>query len=666
MATIQQSIAISDGLTGPLKKMEQGAVAAANRFDQAANAAQRVENTVSEINSRGVNSVGMAASTTAGQLNVASAAAVQTATSVGAIGGAALTARAGIVGLGIAITTAFGAITAIIGLVLGAFHTISGGIHLSDEYSSILARMKLITSSQQEAVDLNDQIYYSALRARGSYAGMADSVSKIGLTAKEAFPDPKQIVPFVEGIQKLFTVGGTGIQQQADAMLQLTQALGSGKLQGDEFRSIAEAAPLIEQMVAKHMKVTQGELKELSSKGEITANIIKNAILENLDEIDEKFATMPMTWGQIWQNIETQSFRAFVPVFDQLSALANSPAIQSFSSAILVAITIAGAGIAGLINNFRWLSAEVCSVGSIIGNVFEYIAGFAISALFVYALGLATVNAQVAISAIYHGMMTAALIAQNIELGIAYARIGLITAAKAVWTLVTGGLIAALSFLNLVLFANPIPLVILAVGLIITAFGAWAIASHGLRNTIADVFEGIVDICETGVNIMIKSINGLIGVINKASEGLNGLFGTSIGTVDLVEEVSFKGFRKYGDSIRNGTLLADLFEIPSLPDVNSMQATMPKLDDIANASKDTAGNTKGIKEALEITDEDIKYLRDIAEQEVVNKYTTAEVKIEMGGVHNNVSSDTDLDGMMRYINDNLFDAMCAGAKKVHV
>ena len=125
----------------------------------------------------------------------------------------------------------------------------------SDAYSGMQARLQMVSGSAERTAQMNDMIFQSALRARGSYDGMLDSVSKIAMTAKEAFPDARTVVPFVEEIQKLFAIGGTGVQQQKDAMLQLTQALGSGKLQGDEFRSIAEAAPLIEQMVAKEMEI---------------------------------------------------------------------------------------------------------------------------------------------------------------------------------------------------------------------------------------------------------------------------------------------------------------------------------------------------------------------------------------------------------------------------
>lgn len=664
LATIEQSIAISDGVTGPLARMEQGAVAAANRFDQAANAANRVENSVQKIHSENIGAVGVATSVMTSHLSAANVGATQVATSVGGIYSAAMMARSGIVALGVTIMTVFGAISAVVGVVLGAFHSISSGIHSSDEYSGILARMKLITKSQQEAVDLNDQIYYSALRARGSYAGMADSVSKIGLTAKEAFPDPKQIVPFVEGIQKLFTVGGTGIQQQADAMLQLTQALGSGKLQGDEFRSIAEAAPMIEQMVAKYMGVSQGALKELSSKGAITAEIIKNAILGSLDEINEKFLSMPMTWGQIWQNLGTQSYRAFVPVWEQINALANIPAIQAFVNGIAVGMIYVGAFIAGVINNVRWLGGIAMEVGSyigewlgagfvVLGQVAELVLPYVIGMLMSYGISWAATNIPIAV---HIGLMA---IVNTWTL--------IVSGAQKAWSIITMGLAAAQSILNAVLMMNPIPIVIFLVSAVIGAFAGWMIATNGLRETIAGAFSVIAETTGNVINFMIRRVNDLIGVLNSAATAINNVFGTSIGQVGFVAEVDAKGWgEKAGNFVRNFDIhdYMPSFAGADIPTGGSISA-VPTIDEIADADKDTSKNTKGIKEAMEITDEDLKYLRDIAEQETINKYTTAEVKIEMGGVHNNVSNDMDLDGVVRYINDNIFDAMVAGAEAVH-
>ena len=273
------------------------------------------------------------------------------------------------------------------------------------------ARLKLVTGSQEKANELNDMIYQSALRARGSYNAMADSVAKIGMTAKEAFPDPKQIVPFMEGIQKLFTSGGTGVQQQADAMLQLTQALGSGKLQGDEFRSIAEAAPMIEQMVARYMGVAQGQLKELASEGEITADIMKNAILQNLDEIDRQFKEMPLTWGNVWQQMETVATKAFWPVLKMVEELAGSEGVKSFGQVFAGAMQMAAQATMWVINNALWLASVIVSNADIIVPILATIAGLIIA----NGLAAAGASAIAAAGAIAHAvasaMETAAIIA---------------------------------------------------------------------------------------------------------------------------------------------------------------------------------------------------------------------------------------------------------------
>ena len=218
-------------------------------------------------------------------------------------------------------------------------------IHTSDTYSGVQARLRLIVGAGGDVEAMNQRIYESAIRARGSYFQMADAVSKIAMTAKEAFPDPQQVVPFMEGVQKLFTIGGTGVQQQADALLQLTQALGSGRLQGDEFRSIAEAAPMIEQVVAEYMHVSRGALKQLSSDGQITSEILKNAVLQNMDAIDEMFKQMPLTWGSVWLLMKSQATRALEKVFSLVSDLANTPVTRIIMDTAIQGIQLAASAL---------------------------------------------------------------------------------------------------------------------------------------------------------------------------------------------------------------------------------------------------------------------------------------------------------------------------------
>ncbi len=691
MATVQQHIALSDGVTPQLQRMAQAAEATTGRFERAAAAANRIENSVPHTTVVQIENIGSAAYNMGGGFNSASNAA-------GGLGNRLENIPGTFNKIRDAMSSAFAQFT-LAGLAVSAITQIADALasipgkltKASDEYSGIVARLNLITSSAAEAAAMNDQIYYSALRARGSYAGMADAVSKIGLTAKEAFPDPRAIVPFVENIQKLFTVGGTGIEQQKDAMLQLTQALGSGKLQGDEFRSIAEAAPMIEQIVARFMGVTQGQLKELSSQGAITAEIMKNAILGATDEINTKFASMPMTWGQVWQNMQTVAFKAFVPVFDQISAIANSPAVKSFGDAFGIAATVASNALTGIINNLRWLGGVATETGSylgewlsaglvIIGPLLEWLGALAISFFAVYMAGwiaaeapLVAHIAMLGLQAAWQGIVTAytwaqnaALVVQNGGLMIAYARMGLVTGAAALWAVVTSGVTGALRILNLTLFMNPIGIVVALVLGAIAVFGAWAVHTMGLRAAIASAFGSIAEIAANVINFMIRRVNDLIGVLNKAAEAINNVFHTNIGAVGTLGQVDPAAWKKGAtDFVNDFDIHNYLPGMPSAPEAPNGSGSGGPMGAIAQNTKDTADHAGKIKDAMDITDEDIKYLRDIAEQEAINKYTTAEVKIEMGGIHNNVSSDTDVDGMMRYLNDSLIGGMQAGAEKVH-
>lgn len=244
----------------------------------------------------------------------------------------------------------------------------------SDAYSGMQARLRLIVGAGGDVEAMNEAIFQSAIRARGSYTQMADAVGKIAMTAKEAFPDPQQVVPFMEGIQKLFAIGGTDASHQADALLQLTQALGSGKLQGDEFRSIAEAAPVIEQMVAKSLHVTTGALKQMSSDGLITSEILKNAILDNMDTINAMFEGIPLKWSDIWQIGMTKIDYAMDGVYNKVNALANSKVVRIISDAAVNGVVALAGALDWVMNNIQYIAESPATtqfVENIIGGFSE-------------------------------------------------------------------------------------------------------------------------------------------------------------------------------------------------------------------------------------------------------------------------------------------------------
>ena len=661
-------------------------------------------------------------------------------------------------------------------------------IKAADAYSGIMARLNLVAGGQEQAIALNEQIYQSALRARGPYDVMADSVSKIAMTAKEAFPDPRTVVPFMENIQKLFNIGGTDIEHQKDALLQLTQALGSGKLQGDELRSIAEAAPLIEKYIADYMGVSMGEIKQLGADGEITAEIIKNAILGATDKINKQFETIPLKWEDVWTNIQSRVSHAFQPVYAEISKLANSPLVKSFANNLVAAATIGANAINGFINNVKWLSNEISAfydknkfaidtiiigfgsaIGAVglygialagvaaktailgamskVGYVLQFIAyvptaiklirtlgiaqtlttmsaaemwgaiflpigavvagvyiltdgfnnlGVVIEYTFSILLGMLTsagiaLGGYIAYLAVYNGLQllataytfayNTALVVTNTSLSIAYARtmaVGIAQRAMAVASLLASG---AMAILNAVISRNPIPILIGLIVAVVGAFIGWQIASNGLRNTLANVFGEIAEFVANSINFMIEKINGLISAFNAVKSTVNEIFGTNLSATSEItyranpleyksgaRQLAYNVYDTITNPFENLGVFNGIDNVPyTTPEIGNIPSyeDLAGKDDTAKNTKDTADNTKKIAEAMDIMDEDLKFMRDIAEQEVINKYTTAKIEINMENI-NNISKDVDFDGIITHIGEQIAEATVNGAEAVHI
>lgn len=692
MATIKQMFELVDGVSPVINKLVRSVDKVAGKFDRTAKAASGMEIAAE----RGANGIRTAAAQAASPIQTLGGLVLALNQRLRNVGDEAFSKiKAGVSGM----VGQFALATIAANAFMSALSYISGIpdrlVRASDAYAGIQARLRLVAGGAQQAAELNDLIYASAQRARGSYEEMADSVSKIAMTARKAFPDAREVVPFMEGIQKLFVIGGTGVEQQKNALLQLTQALGSGRLQGDEFRSIAEAAPLIEQMVAKYMQIDPGKLKAISSEGKITADILRNSILTNLDMINAQFETMPRTWEQNMQVIRNAGQRAFAPVFVAINDLANSEAGQAFANAIAWGLYIAAQAILGVINNVKWLGGIIKDNRALIEPI---LMGLGIAFL---ALGIsaASSGAMAAVGALAHAAASAIETAQLLALIVAqeglnaalYACpltwiIGLIVALVAVFYLA----VAAVNY-----FAGTS---ISATGIIFAAFAEMftSIVNHlkfvanvfiAFANFLGSVFQDplgaiynlFVDIWNGVSEYVGQAVNGIIDMIN-AIPGMD-----KIRTFDHVETPTFQrkeianaAFHinpfEYGNAVYNAQQAYEYganMKFPGMPDglvpdttpYTAVSSTDP--EDIGKSGKRTADNTGAIKDAMELSEEDLKYLREAAEQEAINRYTTATVQIDMGGINNNISSDVDVDGMMTYMNDSLIQAMVAGAEGVH-
>lgn len=222
------------------------------------------------------------------------------------------------------------------------FGAMKKGLDFIDEMNLTKARLDLINDGQQTTLELQDKIFAAAKRSRGEYGLMQQSIAKLGLLAKDSFKSNDEMIAFSEMLNKSFKVSGAGTQEIASATYQLTQAMAAGKLQGDEFRSIMENAPMLADAIAKYMGKSKGELRKLSSEGLITSNIIKNALFSASDDINVKFEAMPKTFGDAMNTIKNTSQRALQPLSAKISEILNSEKFINFVNLILNGINLIG------------------------------------------------------------------------------------------------------------------------------------------------------------------------------------------------------------------------------------------------------------------------------------------------------------------------------------
>lgn len=371
---------------------------------------------------------------------------------------------------------------------------------LTDTYTNTNARLAMITKSLEEQKALQEDIFAAANRARGQYDDMANAVAKMKMLAGDAFGSNQEAIGFTELLQKSLKVSGAGTSEQQSAFLQLTQAMASGKLQGDEFRSIMENAPMVANAIAKYLDVSKGELKELSSDGAITAEIIRNAMFDSADDINKKFKTMPQTFGDVWNRIKNAGTQAFGGVFQKINNILNSDAGQRSINNLIGAIYLAGDAMEGFI--------DFCVTAWPMVSPFIWAAAAAVGA---YTLALGVSNGLALISAIRTG-------AQAVGVGL-YA-LALWATTGATWGAVTAelGLTEAQLGANAAMYACPIVWIVgLILVLIAVFYAAVAAVNHFSGSTISAT--GIIGAMIGGwaaavINYFIMMYNMIAEVVN--------------------------------------------------------------------------------------------------------------------------------------------------------
>lgn len=615
-----------------------------------------------------------------------------------------------------------------------SIQSVGKALNISDELVQTTSRLNMMNDGVQTTAELVNMVYAAAQDARGSFSQMADVVARFGNNAKDAFSSSEEVVAFADLIQKQMTIAGASTQEAANAELQLSQALGSGVLRGDELNSIFEQAPNLIQNIADYLDVPIGKIREMAADGELSADVVKAAIFSAADDINSKFNEMPMTWGQMWQSMQNTALIAFQPVLQRLNDLANSEAFQTFIQGAIEAM----ATLANIILNIFEL---VGTVGGFIADNWSAISPIiygVIAALAVYAAYLGIVkgieiasaaataihsvamSAKIGVMAALTGQTMAATAAQMGYNGALYACpvvwiivliIALIAVIMAVCSaiakmtgiansgfgVITGGVNVVIQFFkNLGLTVANIAL---GIGNAIAALASNMMTAF--HNAICSIQSWFYNLLSTALSV----IEGICAALNKlpfvefdysgissaaddyaakASEAagnkedyqsISDAFNEGFTTFDAFQDGwasdAFNAGAAWGDGVADKVSnfsLSDVFGQTDIPNVGDYTSGFS--DAIANSGVgDGIGNiddnTGKIKDSLDITEEDLKYLRDIAEQEAINRFTTAEINVDMSGMQNTVNSGDDIDGFMTKLTDSVNEAVDNMTEGVH-
>lgn len=366
------------------------------------------------------------------------------------------------------------------------FAAVKKGMDLADTYTNTNARLGMITNSLAEQRSLQNDIFAAANRARGSYTEMASAASKMRMLAGDSFGSNQEAVAFTELLTKSLKVSGAGTAEQNAAFLQISQAMAAGRLQGDEFRSVMENAPMVANAIAQYMGKSKGELKELSSQGLITADIVKNAMFQAAGDIEDRFSSMPMTFADVWQRIKNDGAQAFGGVFDKANAILNSAGVQAALNNLIGLIYWAGEATEGFI--------DFCTAAWPMVSPFIWAA---VAALGAYASAQIISNGLSLISAARFG-------AQAVGVGI-YA-LSLWATTGATWAETT-----AMLGLNSALYACPIVWIVGLVLILVAAFYAGVAAVNrftGATLSGTGIIGGVIGVFAAEV------INYFIGIYN--------------------------------------------------------------------------------------------------------------------------------------------------------
>lgn len=674
MATIRSQMVLNDGISGVLRKINTALNTTLNAFEQVQRASGRAVDTA--------------------QIQAARAALVQANREVDEMAEGYRRAAEQEEILNKGLRNGTNAAGGLLGKVKGIVATLAAGagikalLGLSDKMTSTTARLNFLVDDGGSVEALEQKIMASAQRSRSAYLDTASAIASMGANAGSAFESNDELIAFMEQINKQFVIGGATAEGQSAAMLQLTQAMAAGALRGEELNSILENAPGIARAIESYMGIAEGSIKQYAEQGLITAEVVKNAMFAAADETNAKFESMPLTWAQIATKMQNTALAAFDPVLTQLNQVANSAqfntVINGAINGLAMLATVATGvldllinGAAFVVDNWSWISPIVY------GLVAAFIAYNA--ALLACPITRIVVLVIALVAAIYAACSAIAKFT-----GIANSGFGVIC----------GGInVVVQFFVNLGLtIAN------IALG-IWNALGACAqnigIAFSNVISGVQAWFYNLLSTALTVVAGICEALNKLpfvefdySGITNAASDyaakaaeasgniqdfvSVGDAFNEGMSTFDTWQNGwvgdAFNAGANWGDGVASG--ISDA--VGGLFDMDLGAATDYgagglgtggygdfAMDDLLGNTGQTAANTGAAADALSTSTEELEYLRDIAERDAINRFTTAEVRIDMTGMTNRIEGGADLDGVISTLTDGFTEALLTAAEGVH-
>ena len=583
-------------------------------------------------------------------------------------------------------------------ITYASFRSVKAFVGLSDEMTQIKARLNAINDGQQTTVELQNMVYESAQRARGEYKTTLDIVSKLGAQAKAAFSSNKETIAFAENLNKLFTISGTSAQGMESVMYNLTQAMASGVLRGQDLNAVMANTPQLLQIVSDYMGEPIGRIRKLSEEGQLSADVIKNALLGATDDINAQFEKMPMTFGQIATSMKNKFIKNIEPALNRLNDFANSDKFKVFVDRASTAIGV-------LANAIVSVTEKAVNFGNFLADHWGLVEPV------IWGLAGAFGGLELATVALTIKTMALNTVLSSNPIYLILAAVGIAIAFFVKWINSIGGVqVAYLMMVNgiknyMASFAihNKQQL-----SIIIAQWGMFKVGILRVKNGVLNALDAMK---VQGLIIVENFLNGVVAGINRLIKLVNVIPGVSIDTLDKIsisagakaqaqaaenkrqrEEVAQIAENKVkadkatrDDNIKKLEIKYDKEKFVREKEITKLQSEKKKasaekanfnqkfdipayadMPDIAkdvkagkDAAKGTKKNTEKLKDGIEVKNDDISYLKDLAEMRAIQNFSFDKIEVIANNSFGDVHETADLDGWMDNLTDNLSEAVNA-------